>query len=122
MAWSLDARIPLLVADGEAALAAALAAGPKAAVLAEAPPPPLPADAVALASFDPFLPHAAACTCCGGRSPVAAALDRLFQARVRNQCPWFERVVALAETAEARAALAAALTQDAVTAARFRVA
>lgn len=120
MAWTVDARIPLLVTKGEAALAEALAAGPKAAVLAEAPPPPLPKDAVALASFDPSLPHAAACACCGGRSPAAVALDRLFQARVRNQCPWFERVVALAETAEAQAAIAAALREDAVTAARFR--
>ncbi|RAI58122.1 hypothetical protein [Roseicella frigidaeris] len=100
----------------------ALAAGGSAAVLAEAPPPPLPRGAVALASFDPALPHAAACACCGGRPPVAAALDRLFQARVRNQCPWFERVVALAETPAAEAAIAAALAGDAVTLARFRAA
>ena len=121
MAWSLDARIPLLVTESEAALAAALASGPKAAVLAEAPPPPLPAGAVALAGFDAFMPHAVACTCCGGRSAVAAALDRLFQARVRGQCPWFDRVVALAETPEARAMVEAALRDDAVTAARFRL-
>ncbi|MDO9707617.1 hypothetical protein [Paracraurococcus lichenis] len=120
MAWSLDARIPLVVTATEADLAAALAAGPKAAVLAEAPPPALPDSAVALASFDIALPHAAACTCCGGRSPAAAALDRLFQARVRSQCPWFDRVVALAETVAAQAEIAAALREDAVTAARFR--
>jgi hypothetical protein len=120
VAWTLDARMPLVVTEGEAELAAVLATGPKAAVLAEAPPPPLPEGAVALAGFDPFMPHAVACACCGGRSPAAAALDRLFQARVRNQCPWFERVVALAETAGARAAIAAALREDAVTAARFR--
>jgi hypothetical protein len=120
VAWTLDARIPLLVTEGEAELATALAQGPQAAVLAEAPPPPLPTGAVALASFDPFMPHAVACACCGGRPPAAAALDRLFQARVRNQCPWFDRVVALAETVEARAAIAAALREDAVTAARFR--
>ena len=65
--------------------------------------------------------HAAACSCCGGRAPAATALDRLFQARVRGQCPWFDRVVALAETPEARAAIAAALVEDAVTAARFRL-
>jgi hypothetical protein len=28
--------------------------------------------------------HAAACSCCAGRSGVALALDRLFQARVRG--------------------------------------
>ena len=75
---------------------------------------------MALASFEPFMPHQAGCGCCGGRLPAAAALDRLFQARVRSQCPWFDRVVALAETAEARAAIAAALAEDAVTVARFK--
>jgi len=122
MPWTLDARIPIVIAEDPAALAAALAAGPAAAVLAEAPPPPLPSGAVALASFDLWVPHAAGCTCCGGRSPAAVALDRLFQARVRGQCGWFDRVLALAETPEARQAIMAALQQDAVTAARFRTA
>jgi hypothetical protein len=75
---------------------------------------------VAQVSFDPFMPHEVACACCGGRSPAATALDRLFQARVRGQCPWFDRVLALVETPEASAGLAAALSGDAVTAARFR--
>ena len=123
MAWTLDARLPLVIVGDAAALSAALAAGRKAAVLAEAPPPPLPAEAAALASFDLSVPsHAGACACCGGRSPAAAALDRLFQARVRGACPWFERVVALAETPAAREAVADALAGDAVTAARFRLA
>ncbi|MFC7473543.1 hypothetical protein ACFQS7_04210 [Dankookia sp. GCM10030260] len=120
MAWSLDARIPLLVTESAAALAAALAAGPNSAVLTAAPAPALPEGAVTMGSFDATPAHAVACSCCSGRSPVAAALDRLFQARVRGQCPWFDRVVALAETPEARAAIAAALSGDAVTAARFR--
>lgn len=98
MAWTLDARLPVVIAADNAALAGALTAGPKAAVLAEAPPPAMPTGAVALASFDPVMSHSAGCGCCGGRSPAAAALDRLFQARVRGACPWFERVVALAET------------------------
>jgi hypothetical protein len=121
MPWTLDARIPLeLVADA-AALGAALAAGRPAAVLAEAPPPPLPEGAVALASFDLSGPtHAAGCACCAGRGQAALALDRLFQARVRGGCGWFERVVALAETAAARTAIADALAEDAVTVARFR--
>jgi hypothetical protein len=122
VAWSLDARIPLLVTQSATALAAALAGGPPAAVLVEAPAPADPAGAVVLGSFDATPTHAAACACCGGRSPAAAALDRLFQARVRSQCPWFDRVVALAETSEGRAAIAAALAGDAVTAARFRAA
>ena len=122
MAWILDARLPVVIVADADALAATLAAGPKAAVLAEAPPPLLPPEAAALASFDPVTPHAAGCGCCGGRPPAAAALDRLFQARVRGACPWFERVVALVETAEAREAVAVALRDDTVTAARFRVA
>jgi hypothetical protein len=122
MAWSLDARIPIVIAADPAALADALATGPPAAVLAEAPPPALPVRAVALASFDAILTHSAGCGCCNGRPPAAAALDRLFQARVRNACPWFERVVALVETAEAGVAVASALRDDAVTAARFRAA
>lgn len=121
MAWTLDARIAVTMLAGPAALPVALAEAKPAALLVEAPPPELPAGAVALASFDPFLsPHAAACACCGGRPPAAAALDRLFQARVRGQCGWFERVLALVETEAARAQLAAALRKDAVTAARFR--
>jgi len=120
VAWTLDARIPVLVTEDAAALAAALVAGPKAALLAVAPAPALPAGAVAMGSFDASQSHATACSCCGGRAPAATALDRLFQARVRGQCPWFDRVVALAATAEARAAIAAALVEDAVTAARFR--
>ncbi len=121
MAWNLDARIPLVTVPDEAALVAALAGGKPAAVLAEAPPPAAPAGAVALVSFDLTGPsHAVGCACCAGRSPAAAALDRLFQARVRGACGWFDRVVALAETEAARAEIAAALREDAVTAARFR--
>lgn len=123
MAWSLDGRIPITVVSDEAGLAAALAAGAPAAVLAETPPERTPfAVAVAVASFDAVLPsHAAACACCGGRAPAAAALDRLFQARVRGQCDWFERVVAVARTAAARQVVMAALRDDPLTAARFRL-
>lgn len=123
MAWTLDARTPVTLVADEAALAAALAAGPPAAIVSEAPPPPLPAGAVALVSFDATkTTHAAGCSCCAGRSPAAAALDGLFQARVRNACPWFDRVVALAETPEAAASLREALARDPVASARFRLA
>jgi hypothetical protein len=122
LAWTLDARLPVVVVTNAAALAAALAAGPPAAILAEAPVPPLPSELPPWEDFEPSLAHAAACGCCGGRPPAAVALDRLFQARVRGQCPWFERVVALAPTPEGRTAVEAALTGDAVTAARFRAA
>jgi hypothetical protein len=114
MAWSLDARIPVIFPPA----LSALPQGPAAAVLSEAPPGPLPQGAVAGASFAAGVTaHAAACACCQGRSEAALALDRLFQARVRGACPWFERVmVAPAIAGEVRRALA----EDALSAARFR--
>jgi hypothetical protein len=119
MRWTVDARIPVTLVE-EAALGAALAAGAPAAVLMEAPPPEaLPAGAAALVSFDPG--HVAGCACCGGRSGAAAALDRLFQARVRGGCAWFDRVLAVVETPEARAELESALSADALTVARYRL-
>ncbi|HEY0419082.1 MAG TPA: hypothetical protein VGC80_06150 [Acetobacteraceae bacterium] len=121
MAWSLDARIPLLLLGTAEALAEALAGGGPTALLVEAPPGPMPNRAVAQVSFDASMPHSATCGCCGGRSPPATALDRLFQARTRAQCGWFDRVLALVETPAAAAELQAALREDAVTAARFRL-
>lgn len=122
MAWTVDARIPLVMVADEPALIAALAAGPPAAVLAEAPPPERPDRAVAVVSFDLSGPtHVVGCACCAGRGAAAMALDRLFQARVRGACGWFDRVVALAETEAGRAEVMATLRQDAVTAARFRL-
>lgn len=127
MPWSLDARIPIVIVADPAALAAALAGGRPAAVLLGPAPEGVsrsdapPAGAVAQVRFALSGPaHAAACACCAGRGPAAAALDTLFQARIRNTCPWFERVVALAETPAARTEVEAALAGDAVTAARFR--
>src|SRR3954471_8455713 len=110
MAWSLDARIPLLLGTAEAS-----AGGGPTALLVEAPPGPLPAGAVAQVSFEPNMLHAASCGCCGGRSAGATALDRLFQARVRGQCAWFERVLAIVETPAAAAEIEVALREDPVT-------
>jgi hypothetical protein len=121
MPWSIDARIPLATVHDEAALAASLAEGRPAAVLAEGAAPESLAGVVAVEVFDAFAPaHALGCACCAGRSAAAAALDRLFQARVRGGCAWFERVVALAPGAAAQAEVAAALAGDALTKARFR--
>ena len=116
-----DGRIPVLPVADEAAMRAALAARPGAAILAEAPPPVLPEGAVVMASFDLYLSsHPQACTCCVGRSPLSQALDRLFLARVKGQAPWFDRVVALLPGEDTRAALDTALRDDAVTASRYR--
>jgi hypothetical protein len=119
MAWSLDARTPVALLPDRATLAAALAAGPPAAVLSAGGP----AGGVVHAVFDATATtHPAACTCCAGRSPAATALDQLFQARVRNACPWFDRVLALAETEAAAAEIRAALDSDPLASARFRLA
>jgi hypothetical protein len=121
MAWSLDARIPVTLVTDPAELKAALAAGAPAAVLAEAPAPELP-PGTTLASFTPAAegPHSAACSCCAGRSPAAAALDQLFQGRVRGKYPWFDRVLALASTAKGHEEIQTALTEDALTSGRYR--
>jgi hypothetical protein len=122
MPWSVDARIPVEVVDA-LALPAALAKAPPTALLVEAPPPAdLPAGAVALVSFEAgAVAHAVGCACCAGRPPIAAALDRLFLARVTGRCAWFDRVLAVAESAGTRHAVAATLAGDALCAARYRL-
>ena len=116
-----DGRIPVLIVADEQAMAAALAAGPEAAVLAEAPPPLLPAGAVAVARLEADGPvHAAACICCAGRPAATRALDALFLSRVKGQARWFSRVVAVVPEEAARRALATVLREDAVTASRYR--
>lgn len=128
MSWTLDGRIPVLLVPDAAGLAAALAAGPKAAVLlgggggpAGAAPDAGAAVTVAVERYLPEpAPHTAACACCQGRSQAAAALDRLFQARVRGRVAWFDRVLALAPDPAAEAELRAALGLDPLTRARFR--
>ncbi|UPY37486.1 hypothetical protein [Sediminicoccus sp. KRV36] len=122
MAWSLDARIPVCLLPDPAALAGALAMGKPAALLTAEHPGPLPEGAVATASFTPAITtHLAACACCQGRSPAAQALDQLFQARARGQSKWFDRVLVLAEGL-AGEAVQAALREDSMASARFRLA
>ncbi|AWV22257.1 Hypothetical protein RADP37_01278 [Roseomonas mucosa] len=119
MVWNLDARIPVLSLPDAAGLRQALRAGPSAALLLPEGAPDI-GGAVATARFQPFASHAVACACCGGRSPLAQALDRLFLERVRGTCPWFERVLALTETPDAAALLEGVLREDSVVTARFR--
>jgi hypothetical protein len=120
MAWSLDARIPVTLVADMPALDAALGGGKPAALVTAAPPPPKPALAAAAVSFDAGVAtHLPGCACCQGRSAAAQALDRLFQARARNACGWFDRVLVLDE-AGAGAEVLAALREDALAAARFR--
>ncbi|MEO3473279.1 hypothetical protein AAFN86_15530 [Roseomonas sp. CAU 1739] len=114
MAWSIDARIPVRLLHPDEmppAGAALLTEG-------DAPAPP---GTTAWAAFTATVPgHAPGCACCQPRTPVAAALDRLFTLRVRQQVPWFTEVVARIETQAGQAALDAALAADVLAVARFR--
>ena len=65
--------------------------------------------------------HAPACACCVPRGPVADALARLFLARARGEVAWFRSVAVLAK-AGGEAAVRAAVAEDRVAAARFRLA
>lgn len=117
MAWSLDARIPVTLLPDAQAVAAALASGKPAAVLS-ASASGMPAGATTSASFEAGgTTHAAACVCCQGRGAAAQALDALFQGRARGTTPWFDRVLALDPSGE----VVAALREDAVASARFRL-
>jgi len=119
MAWNIDARVPVLLAADAGAIPALLASAPGAALLVEAPGAGI-AGAVHQVSFAPAPAHLVGCACCGGRPAAAVAFDRLFLARVRGECPWFDRVIAWAPSPAGRAAIDAALADDAATAARFR--
>ena len=116
MRWSLDARCPLrLLDDAATAPAGAIVLAEDGAVL-----PAAPARVERFAAPPPGA-HPLGCACCQPRNPAAIALDRLFLARARGQAPWFTEVVALIRTEDGRAAIHAALENDSVTAARFRL-
>src|SRR3954469_5256290 len=111
---SADHRMPVRFAPADAA-------GPDEALLIEG-------DASApvgraIAWFRPaqgLAGHPFGCACCVPRGPVAEALGRLFLARARGEVGWFGSVVAVA-TPPGEAAVRAALADDQVSAARFRV-
>jgi hypothetical protein len=100
-----DAATALLIEDGHPA----------------AVPPPT-AVAVARFAVPVTTAHAFGCACCLPRGPVAVALGRLFLARARGEAPLFDTVVAVTSSAAGQAAVRAALEQDVVTRARFRLA
>jgi hypothetical protein len=70
----------------------------------------------------PAAMHVPGCACCLPRGPVAVALGRLFLARARGEAPLFDTVVAVTRTPAGEAAVRAALDDDVVTRARFRLA
>jgi hypothetical protein len=69
----------------------------------------------------PATAHALGCACCLPRGPAAVALGRLFLARARGEAPLFDTVVAVTRTPAGEAAVRAALADDLVTRARFRL-
>ena len=60
--------------------------------------------------------------CCAPRGPVAEVLSRLFLARVRGEAAFFRQVIAVPADAAGRDAIIAALREDSVLAARYRLA
>jgi hypothetical protein len=66
--------------------------------------------------------HAIGCACCLPRGPAAVALGRLFLARARGEAPLFDTVTAVTRSPAGEAAVRAALAEDVVTRARFRLA
>jgi hypothetical protein len=113
MAWNVDARVPVV-------LGSLHDASPEDALLIEGPGGPNHAGAV---HFDlGSSEHGAGCTCCVPRSPVALALNALFQARAKGEVPFFRRVMALTRSSEGDMAVWAAVCSDPLTAGRFRLA
>lgn len=111
MTWSVDARVPVLLAslsdigEGDAALieGAAGSGGDREGFV------PMPGA------------HAAGCACCVARGPAAVALDRLFQRRARGEIGFFRRVVVVTATVEGDMEVWSALRNDPVASARFRL-
>jgi hypothetical protein len=65
--------------------------------------------------------HIIGCACCLPRGPVSMALGRLFLARARGETPLFDTVVAVMRGPAGEAAVRAAVRDDLVTRARFRL-
>ncbi len=65
--------------------------------------------------------HTAGCACCLPRGPVAEALTRLFLQRVRGDVKFFSGVVAVPRSVAGEAAIRAALQEDPMVMARFRL-
>jgi hypothetical protein len=64
--------------------------------------------------------HAIGCACCTPRGPAANALAELFRARATGTAPFFKHVVVAASPAGI-AAIRAAIEEDVVAKARFRI-
>jgi hypothetical protein len=110
----LDARVPVAFGD-------AVEVTPETALLVEGDAA-VPEGAIAMHFTVPApgSDHPAGCACCIPRGPAAEALTRLFLGRARAELPWFGRVHVIAAAA-GRQAVLAALEEDPVVSARFRL-
>jgi len=110
----IDARIPVTFAARDAA--------PNAAFLIEGDrPTPANRPAARFRLPPAQAAHPPACACCAPAGPAADALRMLFLQRARGDVPFFTSVVAILENAAAEAAVRAALADDPVVAARYRL-
>lgn len=94
--------------------------GPDDAVLVE-DGQTMPESGYALRFSVPRFGHQPGCFCCSSRGPAANAFSALYRARATGTGPYFSRVLVLG-TLLGIADVKAALQQDAVTQARFRLA
>ncbi len=106
-----DLRIPVYIGG---------APGPDDAVLVE-DGQDMPATGHAMRFVAPKFGHQPGCFCCAARGPAANAFSALYRDRAMGAAPYFSRVVVLASLS-GEADIKAALDQDAVTKARFRLA
>ena len=80
----------------------------------------MPAAGHAIRFVAPRLGHQPSCFCCVARGPAANAFSALYRDRAMGAAPYFSRVLVLASLL-GEADVKAALDQDAVTKARFRL-
>ncbi len=110
----MDARVPIWIGPAEAA-------GPDDALLIEGGGTVPDGRVYARFVLPEAADHPSGCACCLPRGPVAEALTMLFLWRVRGEVQFFPRVVAIPRSAAGIAAIQAALREDAMVMARFRL-
>lgn len=81
----------------------------------------MPEAGYAIRFVAPKFGHQPGCFCCAARGPAASAFSAMYRDRAMGAAPYFNRVVVLASLS-GEADVKAALDQDAVTKARFKLA
>ena len=115
MALFMDARVRLRIGTADTA-------GPDDALLIEGDAAVPDGRVHARFALPEAASHSIGCACCLPRGPVAEALSRLFLLRVRGDVKFFPEVVAVPRSVVGEAAIRAALQEDPMVMARFRLA